>query len=404
MPALRTGLLDRPHRLESKLRFLPYALDVWCPLLRAAELRKATIRRTEIIGKRVALFRDSAGTVGAVLDRCPHRGIELSLGRVCDSSIQCAYHGWRIDRSGVVISAPGIRRMDPAPSVEAFEVCERYGLIWIFIGDRAIAASTPLPDLAPFGTDASVDILISKEVRAHWSLVLDNGLDLFHQHLHRDIPIFFKIESLEGFGSDGAAFHVHYKAVMSSHYGKRRRGDLRIRAADGLVTLDLNGFPIIHSVSTPRSADGRRLTTWWFIACPGPWVHRLFTAVVRPIVQRYISRGFDQDAMVLESEQRAFERGLRTQIELNPVVLAAHSHYGSRVAQFARSKMRSFKAVELADPGALLEEINSGAIAVLIYRNGEFALVDPVELALSLSRTASVRVVRYANVVVVCAD
>jgi phenylpropionate dioxygenase-like ring-hydroxylating dioxygenase large terminal subunit len=33
--------------------------------------------------------------VGALLDRCPHRGVALSLGTITDGCLACPFHGWR---------------------------------------------------------------------------------------------------------------------------------------------------------------------------------------------------------------------------------------------------------------------------------------------------------------------
>jgi nitrite reductase/ring-hydroxylating ferredoxin subunit len=399
----KTGLLRAPQQLESKLRFVPYAPDAWCPLLKSAELKKASIKRVEFLGKKIAVFRGTDGTVGALLDRCPHRGVELSLGRVRGSAIQCAYHGWKVDACGSVVSPPGLGRLDDDLRVECFELRERFGVIWAFTGAGEDAESIPLPDLAPYGTAGSVDILVRKEVRAHWSFVLDNGLDLFHEHLHRDISIFFRIQSLEAFGSDGTHFDVHYKAIMSSHYGRRRPGDLRIRANDNLVTLNLNGFPIIHSIATPRSADGLQLSIWWFIASPGPIIHRLLNYAIRPIVRRSISRGFDQDVRVLESEQRAFGNGLRIQNELNPVVIAAHRHFERRIVTLVRAKFHGITA-ELISAGLILERARAGCVAVIIHERGDYALADPVELGERFKPSDELRVRKHGNLVVICAD
>lgn len=400
-----SGWLSQPTWLQSPLRFIPYAPDVWCPLLRSADLRPGSVRSTALAGRKLAVFRDQAGAIGAVLDQCPHRGVELSMGRVCIGAIQCAYHGWKVDPSGSVVDVPGTGRPVAAPGIEAFEVRERYGLIWVFLGERTGAASTPLPELGPFGEGGGVDILVHKEVRAHWTLVLDNGLDLYHHRLHRDIPIFFRILSLEDYGSDGSSFRVHYKAVMSDAWGRRRPGDLRIRAQDSLFTLDLNGFPVIHSVSTPRTADGRQLTQWWFIACPAtPFLRCLHTAML-PVLRHHISRGFDQDVRVLESEQRAWDRGLRGQNELNPVVLAAHRHFCARVVDFARAKkMGENESTRMVPCTALLDEVESGAVAVVLYGNDDFTLIDPVQLPARLAGRSQVPVARYVNVVVVCTD
>jgi nitrite reductase/ring-hydroxylating ferredoxin subunit len=399
----KSGLLRVAQHHESKLRFVPYATDIWCPLLKSAEVKLGSIHSVEFLGKKLALFRGTDGAVGALVDRCPHRGIELSLGQVCGRAIQCVYHGWKVDANGKVVSVPGAGAPNTQLRVDGYELRERFGVIWAFAGAREDASLIPLPDLAPYGTDGSIDILVRKDVVAHWSFVLDNALDLFHQHLHRDISIFFRLESLEGFCSDGARFDVHYKAIMSSHYGRRRRGDLHIQVNDSLVTLNLNGFPVIHSMVTPRGADGRRLTIWWFIACPGPYLHRLLTYMIRPILRYYISKGFNQDVTVLESEQRAFESGLRSQNEMNPVIIAAHRHFYDRIAMLTRTKSRAFKTEQVI-AGPLLERVEAGCLAALVYEHGEYALTGPAELRQRFRSTDELRVARHGNLIVVHAD
>jgi phenylpropionate dioxygenase-like ring-hydroxylating dioxygenase large terminal subunit len=54
------------------------------------------------------LFRDDAGKPHALLNRCCHRGVQLSLGKVVDGAIACRYHGWRYDGSGRCIHIPSL--------------------------------------------------------------------------------------------------------------------------------------------------------------------------------------------------------------------------------------------------------------------------------------------------------
>ena len=42
----------------------------------------------------IVLFRDKDGKVVALEDRCPHRRVPLSLGKVIQGELRCAYHGW----------------------------------------------------------------------------------------------------------------------------------------------------------------------------------------------------------------------------------------------------------------------------------------------------------------------
>ena len=48
-------------------------------------------------GLDVAIFRNDAGGVFALLDRCPHKGGPLSQGIVHGHSVTCPLHSWVID-------------------------------------------------------------------------------------------------------------------------------------------------------------------------------------------------------------------------------------------------------------------------------------------------------------------
>ena len=53
-------------------------------------------RVTRTKGLDVAVFRNDAGGVFALLDRCPHKGGPLSQGIVFGTSVACPLHNWAI--------------------------------------------------------------------------------------------------------------------------------------------------------------------------------------------------------------------------------------------------------------------------------------------------------------------
>ena len=57
-------------------------------------------------GLDVAVFRNDAGGVFALLDRCPHKGGPLSQGIVFGSSVACPLHNWTIALSSGEAAAP----------------------------------------------------------------------------------------------------------------------------------------------------------------------------------------------------------------------------------------------------------------------------------------------------------
>ena len=54
----------------------------------------------------IAVFRNDADSVFALLDRCPHKGGPLSQGIVFGESVACPLHNWTIDLNGGCAKAP----------------------------------------------------------------------------------------------------------------------------------------------------------------------------------------------------------------------------------------------------------------------------------------------------------
>lgn len=77
----------------------------------------------------LAIYRDLTGAVRAVADRCPHRRLPLSMGRLTeDGSIQCPYHGWSFDgATGRCTAIPNLSADERIPNgirVAAFSAAE----------------------------------------------------------------------------------------------------------------------------------------------------------------------------------------------------------------------------------------------------------------------------------------
>ena len=88
------------------------------------------------------LFRDMAGVVRALEDRCPHRRAPLSLGRMRpDGRLQCGYHGWTFDgETGACRVIPNLRPDEQVPAryaARSFPVLERDGLVHLRVRSGA---------------------------------------------------------------------------------------------------------------------------------------------------------------------------------------------------------------------------------------------------------------------------
>jgi phenylpropionate dioxygenase-like ring-hydroxylating dioxygenase large terminal subunit len=107
--------------------------------------RRRPVART-ILGTPLCLLRDGNGRAAAMIDRCPHRNVPLSLGRLRDGLLECRYHGWRFDRSGACRSIPGLCSEDPGRrgrSAEPVPCVEQDGFVWVFPGSDEPSAAGP---------------------------------------------------------------------------------------------------------------------------------------------------------------------------------------------------------------------------------------------------------------------
>jgi len=98
------------------------------------------------LGETLVLWRDEAGAVHAVEDRCPHRGLALSIGEVHEGNLTCAYHGVRVDAYGKVALVPGLPGcpLEGKTLIKHYPVIEHYQAIWAWFGDERHDAPEPL--------------------------------------------------------------------------------------------------------------------------------------------------------------------------------------------------------------------------------------------------------------------
>ncbi len=153
----------------------------WYVLLESDEVRDKPLGVTRM-GEKMVFWRDSSGKVHAAVDKCPHRGVQLSLGEVVDDHLQCPFHGFEYDASGKCVHVPANGRGGVIPAtlrLSVYPTYEAYGYIWVWWGEN------PPSDLEPpLFFDNLDDTFYYASAHdpwdAHYSRVIENQLDVVH--------------------------------------------------------------------------------------------------------------------------------------------------------------------------------------------------------------------------------
>jgi phenylpropionate dioxygenase-like ring-hydroxylating dioxygenase large terminal subunit len=144
------------------------------------EVTRTPLART-FLDEPVVLFRKEDGTPVALEDRCCHRHLPLSRGRLEADRLRCGYHGLVFDAQGKCVEIPGQAGIPPQARVRAFPTIERFSWIWIWMGDPALADASLIPNWwyadHPEWAFSKHDPIY---VHCNYQLIADNVLDVTH--------------------------------------------------------------------------------------------------------------------------------------------------------------------------------------------------------------------------------
>jgi phenylpropionate dioxygenase-like ring-hydroxylating dioxygenase large terminal subunit len=153
--------------------------NVWTPVTISSRLKDKPLA-LQLAGEPLVLFRGKDGQVGALLDRCPHRGVALSLGKIADGCLECPFHGWRFGTRGEVTHVP----FNPDAKLERLKATslparEEAGAIWVFTAPGGEAVGAPsYPEVL---RDPRVHFFQDElELNTHWTRGLESALDWTH--------------------------------------------------------------------------------------------------------------------------------------------------------------------------------------------------------------------------------
>jgi phthalate 4,5-dioxygenase oxygenase subunit len=209
----------------------------WQPAALTEELAgPRPVKPVTLLGEKLVIFRKVDGSYGLIGRHCPHRGADLSVGRLEPDGLRCVFHGWLYNEHGICLERPAEKRISTngEPRQTAYPCVERNGIVFAYLGPDA---PPPLPNFDCFVAPASHSFAFKGLWECNWLQAQEVGIDPAHaSYLHR---------FLEDEDPDDA-------------YGKQFRG----AAADAAVPLTkiLREFPA-PDIRMEETDYGIRLTS-----------------------------------------------------------------------------------------------------------------------------------------------
>ncbi len=328
---------------QRDLRLVGAHPDHWYPVAWSPELKPNKPLAVRWAGEPIVLVRPSNGPIFALEDRCAHRQVPLSKGLVEGCAVRCGYHGWTYDAAGECIDVPYLGKGKLPNGVRAYPVREQDGLILLFPGDPALAATTPLPGLGSVADPRYKTRRFGREVGCHYTFMHENLMDMNHQFLHRKQmgqirPRFLGqsrgedwIEARYTFARTGGRQSWGEAAIFGGRKGPgsaegAQRDIMTIRTEYPYQTLRIHttdpATPAMDLwiVYVPLDAAQRTHRTFGLLSVKRPRIPGLLEAGW-PLLVLFTERIFKEDREVVEMEQAAHDaQGMDLNQEVFPLI------------------------------------------------------------------------------------
>ncbi|PEA54766.1 hypothetical protein CON64_11255 [Bacillus pseudomycoides] len=132
-----------------------------------------------ILGEPIVLYRDAQGNAYALYDRCSHRGVPLSKGKIKDNCLVCCYHGWTFNDKGKCVYIPEVDHYPQRTDIKTYPVKEQQGYVWVFMGQKENADIVEIPKLMEGPGWRSVKNTVDV-VNCDWMYMMENAVDGAH--------------------------------------------------------------------------------------------------------------------------------------------------------------------------------------------------------------------------------
>mmetsp|Transcript_48579 Transcript_48579/g.128363 ORF Transcript_48579/g.128363 Transcript_48579/m.128363 type:complete len:553 (+) Transcript_48579:100-1758(+) len=169
----------------------------WYPMDVIQDMDAGRPSKLQLLGEKLVAWKDGEGEWRVFEDRCPHRNVPLSEGRIeKDGTLMCSYHGWRWNGEGKLMALPQATE-EQLPRLQAnARSCAstrptqvRHGVLWVWgeCGpDAALEAALVEPNNIKEMEDpeledrASMGCWSSRDLPYGWEVAMENVTDPAH--------------------------------------------------------------------------------------------------------------------------------------------------------------------------------------------------------------------------------
>lgn len=231
----------------------------WYLAVSGRRLRRGKTLPVTLLGENILLGRRPDGSVFAVSDACPHRGMPMRHGGFDGDNLRCCYHGW-VFRSadGCCTEIPSLApddRTDPGRfRLRTYPAKDVQGNIWVFVG--AEGSETAVLPTVPGFVDQPPQVSVTMRFPCGGDMAASGFFDPGHPaFVHtsrwwkRNPAANLRLKAKE-FAPDGMGFR------MARHHLKEGANPYRLLGRNVRVDIDIQlpGVRIEHIQGDRHSA------------------------------------------------------------------------------------------------------------------------------------------------------
>ena len=302
--------------------------DAWYVAACSREIGENQLLGRTLLDEPVVIWR-TAGEAVALADRCSHRAVPLSLGRVVEGTLQCGYHGVCFDAQGACVKIPGQGLPPTALPVRAYPLVERHGFIWLWFGEAASADPGLIPDAHTADDPGWAAVGDRMLVECAHELIVENLNNHSHvQYVHPGIGAAGMADTeshMERIGDTVESKHWLLNSQAPPHFAKAGnftgpvdRWFHTTFLPPTTITLDL-GCAVAGSGAPEGDRSQGVAFSQWHLITPETaatshyfWVYArnfaLDSEAVTAQIRATAQQTFEEDRVILEAQQRSMDR------------------------------------------------------------------------------------------------